>query len=165
MIIKTIKPATTDEMHTEALTRMKLLGLSKEVISDFDSEFPSLHISTQNIVSDAPSFFDVPVITANGISFKGKIWARYDTTCSLDEFEDLMQLASRKNVRFYHCNKAGSFLSALFVSARKDEWKHDRECIERGFVKVYCKSDFTDGKYEVGDIFYTTIDGLLFRKE
>jgi hypothetical protein len=76
-----------------------------------------------------------------------------------------MQLQKEHNIHIYHCNQSGSFLSALYVGNDKNKWKFDRECIGRGFTRVYCKSDFTGGAFEVGDIFYSVIDGLLFRKE
>jgi hypothetical protein len=157
--------ATHDEMQTEAVKRLEFLSLSSGIILDFDSFMPVIHLSKQEITGNSADSYNIPAVTDSGISYQDSIWSLTDSAINPDEYENLMQLQKEQNIVIYHCNQSGSFLSALFVGNNKVNWKSDRECIARGFTQVYCRSDFTGGAFEVGDIFFTAVSGLLFRTE
>jgi hypothetical protein len=126
---------------------------------------PVIHLSKQEITSNSADSYNIPVVTDSGISYQDSLWSLTDSALSYDDYEALMKLQKENNVLFYHCNVSGSFLSALYVSSNKADWVFDRECITRGFVRVYCRSAFTSGEFEVGDVFYKVVNGLLFRTE
>jgi hypothetical protein len=157
--------ATRDEMQAEAIARMELLHLSSDVILDFDSYMPVVHLSKEEITGNSADCHNTHVVTDSGISYQDSLWSLTDSALDNDSYEDLMKLQKEQNIIIYHCNVSGSFLSALYVSSNKGEWEHDRECIGKEFVRVYCRIDFTKGAFEVGDVFFTNIGGLLFRTE
>jgi hypothetical protein len=77
--------ATRDEMQAEAIARMELLHLSSDVILDFDSFMPVIHLSKQEITSNSADSHNTPVVTDSDISFSSCLWSLTDSALSNDD--------------------------------------------------------------------------------
>jgi hypothetical protein len=105
----------------EALKRMKMLQIMKEVIEDFKENDKLYYSERQN------SFFNA---TLYWVDNKPE-WAQ-----TIKEFE------KKNGVLVYHCqlthHESGDLLSLLYVGEYEDEWEYERKDLLGGeaYVKV-----------------------------
>ena len=112
----------------EALERMKLLNLSKNIIKEFDKE---------GIVNLSEN---------GGILY----WLDSDQQAIVDEFE------KEYDALVYHVihdfTEFGELYSLLYVSKYEEEWEDDKDDIKNGIALVYVKNMDEDLFSEFGSI-------------
>lgn len=118
---------TMEEKKQEALARMKVLDLHKNIIKEFDKE---------NIVN----------MSEHGYLY----WLTDEQKQYVSEFEE------EYNALVYHVihnyTEVGEMLTFLFVSDYKEEWEMDREDLQSGIVCAYVKNLSVDWCSEFGSV-------------
>lgn len=115
----------------EAIKRLKLLKVSKNVLEEFKESQRLYYSERQN------KFFDGILFWLDNNPEYVKVVKGFES-----HFGGLVYHAQLVHTQF------GDLLSLLYVSKHEEEWKEDLEIIEEGYVIAYVYNlDYTEGEF------------------
>lgn len=131
------------EMVEEAKTRMVILGMLPNIISDFEKDI--LHISIEE---------------------EGSV--RLDNQSDGDLFAKTRKIVDWFEEEFggvvYHVSTNGIFMNLMYVSKWDEEWLDDRESLkDEGYDVEYVLNLKNEVLSELGGVIVEVVDGLVKR--
>ena len=135
--------AEVKEMVEEAKTRMVILGMLPNIISDFEKDI--LHISIEE---------------------EGSV--RLDNQSDGDLFAKARKIVDWFEEEFggvvYHVSTNGIFMNLMYVSKWDEEWLDDRESLkDEGYDVEYVLNLKDEVLSELGGVIVEVVDGLVKR--
>lgn len=132
--------ATAEEMKEEALLRLKLLHLPKELLQQLGSEF-SLKVT----------YFSGEVGEVREIH--KRVLCRFRKILGINVFPFYI-------TESWH---GMDVISILYVGDEKDDWEHEQKMAERGYHTIFGYNLECAELSELGDGVFHVEDGLLWR--
>lgn len=131
------------EMVEEAKTRMVILGMRPDIISDFEKGVLRISIEEQgNVRLNNQSDGDLSKIARKAID-----WFE-------EEFGGVV----------YHVSTNGIFMNLMYVSKWDEEWLEDRESLkDEGYDVEYVLNLKDEILSELGGVIVEVVDGLVKR--
>ena len=145
------KEISRSEMLVEAVARMKILEMDKNLIKEFNEEEKLYY-------SDPQGFL---------FWFKNATSKRNQKYVPKAVFDALKSFEKRTGCLVYHVihsfNEMGTMWSFMYVSKDVDEWKFEKEDLENGFLYAYVYNCTYPELSEAGSIMVRPQSGGVVR--